>query len=570
MGDGREPAAVRHAEHDGLRAVLGEQRDELLEHRHHHVEPFDREGLLRHELLAEIALHRLDLGQALEHLRLALRRELAPVQAALDVLAQPLALLRVRDVLDLVGDGRAVGLAQARQHVAQRVAGHLDAQDRGRDGVHHRRGEVVGRGVERRVAGRRRAERVERRAEVAVAAVGRHDRHPGRDRAQHLLGRQAGDLGGDGRGLVGHPGRGRGGSRAVGARGADRRVGADLREQVLVEAARARQQLVDPLEVLARLRALDDAVVVGRGQGHDLLDPELLERRARGVGEARRVGDRAGRDDRALADHQARHRGDRPDPARVGQGERRAGLLLDRELAVARLDDEVLVGRAEAREVELVGVLDHRHDQEARAVFLLRVDRQAEVDPGLDPLRLAVAAPERGRDGRDLARRAGQREGDDVGERDLLGAALRLERGVELGPARFERADVQGPERGRDRDGQRLLHVGGQGRDRALEVGHLGLGRRGRVLDRGPGPPRRASAAAEGDLARGDRALDVLAQDQAVGARAGQLGGVDVEPLDQPAGVVRENAPQAPRWPHWCRRARQAASRRRRHRRTRA
>ena len=52
---------------------------DLFEHRDHHVETFDREGLLRHELLAEVALHRLDLRETLQHLHFALRRELAAV-----------------------------------------------------------------------------------------------------------------------------------------------------------------------------------------------------------------------------------------------------------------------------------------------------------------------------------------------------------------------------------------------------------------------------------------------------------------------------------------------------------
>ena len=44
-----EPAAVRHAEHDLVRAVLGGELDRLVEHRHEHVEPLDRELLLAEE-----------------------------------------------------------------------------------------------------------------------------------------------------------------------------------------------------------------------------------------------------------------------------------------------------------------------------------------------------------------------------------------------------------------------------------------------------------------------------------------------------------------------------------------
>ena len=183
-------------------------------------------------------------------------------------------------------------------------------------------------------------------------------------------------------------------------------------------------------------------------------------------------------------DHQARHRGDRADPAGVGQRERRAGLLFDRELVVARFGDELFVRGVERGEVEVGCAFDDRHDQEARAVLLLRVDREAEVDPGFDALRFAVGAAERCSDRGQFGRRARQREPDEVGERHLLRAAGRLERGVQLGAALLDRADVQRAERRRDRDRERLLHVRREVRDRALEVGDLRFGRHGWIGNR--------------------------------------------------------------------------------------
>ena len=105
-----EPAAVRHPEHDLVRAGLGGELDRLVEHRHEHVEALDRELLLAEERALEVPLEALDLGEALEQRPLLLGRERLAVAARLDRLAQPDALLVVGDVLDLVGDRPAVGL----------------------------------------------------------------------------------------------------------------------------------------------------------------------------------------------------------------------------------------------------------------------------------------------------------------------------------------------------------------------------------------------------------------------------------------------------------------------------
>ena len=63
-----------------------------------------------------------------------------------------------------------------------------------------------------------------------------------------------------------------------------------------------------------------------------------------------RVGDRAGRDDRALAAHQPRHRGDRAEPAGVREGDVRADEVVGGERVRARLLDERVVGGEEAVE----------------------------------------------------------------------------------------------------------------------------------------------------------------------------------------------------------------------------
>ena len=109
--DRGETPAVRHAEHRITDAVVAELRDDLFEHRNHHVEAFDREGLGADVRLAQVAFEGLDLRETSQDLARFFGRELHEVLARLDVVAQPLALLDVCDVLDFVGDRRAVDAA---------------------------------------------------------------------------------------------------------------------------------------------------------------------------------------------------------------------------------------------------------------------------------------------------------------------------------------------------------------------------------------------------------------------------------------------------------------------------
>jgi hypothetical protein len=90
-------------------------------------------------------------------------------------------------------------------------------------------------------------------------------------------------------------------------------------------------------------------------------------------------------------------------------------------------------------------------------------------------VRLAVDLVEMPRhDGHVLRRGTGDREGDQVGERDPLPGLLEL-----LAPA-VERGDGQRAERRRGRNGPRLVHVAGEHRGGALDQrGAGGLRRRG-------------------------------------------------------------------------------------------
>jgi hypothetical protein len=189
-----QPPAMGHAQHDLARAFLGALLDQLVDHRHERVEAFDRELLLAEERLVQVALERLDLRQALEQRALLVGVKRGPVRAPLDRLAQPDATVVPGDVLDLVGDRAAVGLLKVGERVRERLARNGDAQDRRGDLPHQLGRQVHGLRVERRVAARRRAQRVEPRREVAVHAVRLDDRGRCLDRLEQDLPGSARDV----------------------------------------------------------------------------------------------------------------------------------------------------------------------------------------------------------------------------------------------------------------------------------------------------------------------------------------------------------------------------------------
>ena len=61
-----EPAAVRHPEQHVADVAFGGFADDLVEHGHEHVEPFDRKPRLAGKRAVQKALEGLDLGQPLE------------------------------------------------------------------------------------------------------------------------------------------------------------------------------------------------------------------------------------------------------------------------------------------------------------------------------------------------------------------------------------------------------------------------------------------------------------------------------------------------------------------------
>ena len=195
---------------------------------------------------------------------------------ALDLLLDPALLGGLLDVHVLDADGAAVGVAQHVEDVAERhpcAPGDAAGEELA---VEVPDGQPVGGRVELGVhVGLLGRQRVEVGDEVAADPVHVDERAAtcicfssiGCSRSTRV------DVAAPLDGLVGH---------------------AERPEDVLVEVVVAHQQLVDPLEEQARLGALDDAVVVGRGDGHDLRQAEVGERG--GVGALRRRwGSRASR-----------------------------------------------------------------------------------------------------------------------------------------------------------------------------------------------------------------------------------------------------------------------------------
>ncbi len=184
-----EAASVRHSDDDLVGAGGCGEPDRLVEHRHHRVEPLERELLLAQEAAPQIELEALDLRQSPEQRPPLLCRQRLPVAARLDRLAQPDTLGVVGDVLDLVGDRAAVDVPECRQRLEQRLAGHVDAENGGRDArlELRRQGRNHAGLVERGVAERLGAERIEASGEVAVHAVGLDERHRCCDGAEQRL-----------------------------------------------------------------------------------------------------------------------------------------------------------------------------------------------------------------------------------------------------------------------------------------------------------------------------------------------------------------------------------------------
>ena len=453
VGQHVEAAAVRHADDDLVEALARRGVDGGVHERDQRLGALEGEALLADVLGLQEVLECLGGVELLQDvLLLGVRRARL---AALDAVLQPLALVGVEDVGVLRADLEAVGVAQADEHLAQRhrlLAAETADVERA---VVVPQGQAVRRDVEVAVVRGDdvrvvEVQRIDVREQVAALAVGLDEAHD----AGVLVHADVRDV----------------------LRPADRGVGhahvlEDLVPELVVD-----QQLRHGAQELAGLGALDDAVVVRRGDGHQLADAQLGEAVGGGAGELGGVIHGADADDGALALGQARHGVAGADAARVGQRNGDAREVLAGQLAVAGADHDVFVRLDELLERQGLALADGRHDQRAGAVLVLHVDGQAEVDVlRHDQSRLAVddlvgvVHVRVGHDGLD------HRVADDVGERDLAAAGA-LELVVDQGAVLEHEAGRHVAHGRRRRDLQREVHVLGDGLADALQRGLAGLG----------------------------------------------------------------------------------------------
>ena len=239
---------MRHADRDRVELLLGGTCDDCVEEGDHRLGALEAEALLPDVLGLQEGLEGLGLVELAEDAHLLVVRGLDVRH--LEVRLQPLALSGVGDVHVLDADGAAVGVAQHAEDVAQQsLALAAEAAD-DELAVEIPEAESVMLDLEVGVRTLHVLERVDVGHQVAVRAVGVD---------------QLADTG-----LLRELGRRV--DRDVG-RPQDRLVrNAEVSEDLAVEVLLADQQLVHDLEELAASGSLDDAVVIGGGEGDRLAD----------------------------------------------------------------------------------------------------------------------------------------------------------------------------------------------------------------------------------------------------------------------------------------------------------
>ena len=191
-------------------------------------------------------------------------------------------------------------------------------------------------------------------------------------------------------------------------------------EDLVVEPIFAGEQARHLGKEVSALGALDHPVVVGAGERDDLGHAK--------AGEGVRVGElvlggianRAGGEDQALPDHQARHGLRGAEHPRIGERDVGVGEVFGGELAAVGLADEVVVRREEGGELERLGALDARHDERTAAVSARDVRRESEVDVlRKEPVRRAVEFDVDPTHRRHRLECLDERPGEQVSEREL-------------------------------------------------------------------------------------------------------------------------------------------------------
>ena len=230
-----------------------------------------------------------------------------------------------------------------------------------------------------------------------------------------------------------------------------------------------------PLEEHAAFGALDDPVVVRRGDVHRPPDTGGCDRRRIGSLILRRVADRPDADDHALPGHEAWHRLHRAHRARIRQRGGGAGKVVGSDLAGADPRDDVFICLPVGLEVHLFDRLDVGHEQCAGPVLALDVHRQTQVDVFVDNVMWDTFDGGVGH----IHRRAAlegfdRRPTDEMGERDF-GAFIEPEQLIVDHPAvDLEQLGGQRTHRCGRRQLAALVHSFGDEGAGAGHRGHLG------------------------------------------------------------------------------------------------
>ena len=122
IGEHVQPPAMGHAEHDFLHAQLAAALDDLLQRGNHCLAAVETETLGADEAHAGEFLEAFRLDQLVEDRAFALGGEMDLLVGAFDAPLQPVLLLGIVDMHELVADAPAIGALQDLHHLARRGA----------------------------------------------------------------------------------------------------------------------------------------------------------------------------------------------------------------------------------------------------------------------------------------------------------------------------------------------------------------------------------------------------------------------------------------------------------------
>src|SRR5205085_3395265 len=294
---------MRHAERDLFDTVLGRALDQLIEQRNDRLAAFERETFLAEILRVQETLELFRFDELCQQLLFDLRRNRFGIdELNADAITYPKLLLFALNVAILDADLAAIGAAQDVQNLAQGRA--LFAAQAARDelAIQVPDRQAVSFNVQLWVILHgQRVQRIDVCDQMSAHAI-RIDQLKHARLFDDVLAL-----------MVAAEER-----RVVVARPTHRLVrNAEVAEDVDIKILLAQQQLVHVREECARLRALNDAMIVSRRDRHRLADAELRQRLSRHRVILGRILNRARRDDDRLPGHQTRRRSDRADGAGV-------------------------------------------------------------------------------------------------------------------------------------------------------------------------------------------------------------------------------------------------------------